>query len=264
MPREDYEERKQARIERYEARAEKARQDSQDAWEAERAIGDRIPFGQPILVGHHSEKSHRADIKRIQRLADKGLEEAKKAEHYDQRAKAARANRAISSDDPEAIQKLEARLEATKTEHERQKEVNALLRKLKKEPQEAQVVALVEMGCPEGQAWTLTTPDFMGRIGFTFLANSRARIKRIEERIEELRAAEESAETVERTIGDAEVVENVDENRLQIFFPGKPPEETRRALRQNGFRWAPSVGAWQRQLNNAARYAAEYVLKGSE
>jgi hypothetical protein len=117
------------------------------------------------------------------------------------------------------------------------------------------------MGCPEGEAWTLTTPDFMGRVGYTFLSNSRAKIKRMEERIEALRATED-AETVERTIGDVEVVENADENRLQIFFPGKPSAETRRALKRNGFRWAPSVGAWQRQLNNAARHAAEYVLNG--
>src|SRR5690606_15269808 len=29
-----------------------------------------------------------------------------------------------------------------------------------------------------------------------------------------------------------------------------------------GFRWAPSVGAWQRQLTNAARHAAREILGG--
>lgn len=32
---------------------------------AARAIGDHIPFGQPILVGHHSEGRHRRDLARI-------------------------------------------------------------------------------------------------------------------------------------------------------------------------------------------------------
>ena len=46
------------------------------------------------------------------------------------------------------------------------------------------------------------------------------------------------------------------DNRLQIFFDDKPDEETRTALKSNGFRWAPSVSAWQRQLNDNAIYAA--------
>ena len=38
--------------------------------------------------------------------------------------------------------------------------------------------------------------------------------------------------------------------RIQLFFEGKPEPEVRDILKSNGFRWAPSVGAWQRQLNN--------------
>jgi len=56
--------------------------------------------------------------------------------------------------------------------------------------------------------------------------------------------------------------ENVEANRLQLLFPGKPDEETRKRLKRHGFRWAPSEGAWQRQLTNAARYAAQEVLEG--
>ncbi|HAO14890.1 MAG TPA: hypothetical protein DDE71_04930, partial [Tenacibaculum sp.] len=39
-----------------------------------------IPFGQPILVGHHSEKRHRRTIEKAHRAMDKCLEESKKAE----------------------------------------------------------------------------------------------------------------------------------------------------------------------------------------
>ena len=42
---------------------------------------------------------------------------------------------------------------------------------------------------------------------------------------------------------------NRDANRLQIFFEGKPDEATRNTLKENGFRWSPKAGAWQRQLN---------------
>lgn len=51
--------------------------------------------------------------------------------------------------------------------------------------------------------------------------------------------------------------ESVDLNRLQLVFPGKPDDATRALLRSHGFRWEPSAGAWQRQLDNGARYAAD-------
>lgn len=36
---------------------------------------------------------------------------------------------------------------------------------------------------------------------------------------------------------------NKADNRLQVFFDGKPDEAARDELKANGFRWAPSVGA---------------------
>ena len=55
--------------------------------------------------------------------------------------------------------------------------------------------------------------------------------------------------------GEAKI--NKEENRLQLIFDDKPPEEQRLALKSEGFKWAPSQGAWQRQLNqNAIRAAA--------
>ena len=49
---------------------------------------------------------------------------------------------------------------------------------------------------------------------------------------------------------------NSEENRLQILFDEKPDEQKRSALKGNGFKWSPSQGAWQRQLNDNAIYAA--------
>ena len=57
------------------------------------------------------------------------------------------------------------------------------------------------------------------------------------------------------------VIENVEENRIQILFPGKPSNEIRQVLKRHGFRWAPSQGAWQRHLNNAGKWAAENVIE---
>ena len=45
--------------------------------------------------------------------------------------------------------------------------------------------------------------------------------------------------------GISSVVEDKDAGRYQISFTGKPDYETRTLLKQNGFRWAPSLGVWQ-------------------
>ena len=58
-----------------------------------------------------------------------------------------------------------------------------------------------------------------------------------------------------------EIVENDSLNRLQILFPGKPSEAIRSQLKSAGFRWSPTEGAWQRQLNDGARWAAKRVLE---
>ncbi|MFQ8806390.1 MAG: DUF3560 domain-containing protein [Alistipes indistinctus] len=57
----EYKRRKrQARISRYEALARKAECASQSAFKQSQNAVAGIPPGQPILVGHHSEKQHRA------------------------------------------------------------------------------------------------------------------------------------------------------------------------------------------------------------
>jgi len=60
------------------------------------------------------------------------------------------------------------------------------------------------------------------------------------------------------------LVDNVEENRLQIFFPGIPAESVRRELKQNGFRWSPAAGAWQRHRSNRATYLAKLMLTNTK
>src|SRR5258705_4749573 len=67
---------------------------------------EMIPLGQPILVGHHSEKRHRSHLKRIDQHFAKAQEHHEKAEHYRRRVTALESNRAIFSDDPDATENL--------------------------------------------------------------------------------------------------------------------------------------------------------------
>ena len=47
--------------------------------------------------------------------------------------------------------------------------------------------------------------------------------------------------------------------RIQFIFDGKPDENVRNILKSEGFRWAPSQGAWQRQLTRNGQWSAERV-----
>lgn len=55
----NYEERRQKRIDNAKRLAEKNKQKSDALREAGNKMANAIPFGQPILIGHHSEKSDR-------------------------------------------------------------------------------------------------------------------------------------------------------------------------------------------------------------
>ena len=124
---------------------------------------------------------------------------------------------------------------------------------------------LTDMGYTEEQIKELRTPDFCGRVGYPSYAlqNNNANIRRIEGRLKELRATKEKG-TLETENKFFKVVENTENMRLQLLFEDKPEPEVREVLRRNGFRWAPSQEARQRQLNNNARYALERVKEHLE
>ena len=130
-----YRERRLARAEKLDqwaaSRAAKAAAD----YAAARAIADQIPFGQPILVGHHSERRHRNDIARIQNGFGRSFESSDKAEAMASRADTirAQAETAIYDDDPDAIERLTAKIAALEAKREEMKAANAAFRKTNRE-----------------------------------------------------------------------------------------------------------------------------------
>lgn len=99
------------RAERYDEYAGNAAARAQAARDSEQEIARWIPMGQPILVGHHSEKRHRRDLDRIHRLADRQAEESRKADYWKDRAEASvrHAERRLK---PDVIQRRIKKLEA--------------------------------------------------------------------------------------------------------------------------------------------------------
>ena len=162
----------------------------------------------------------------------------------------------IRQDDPQAIPKLEKKLAGLEKAQETMKAVNAYYRKhgtldgcphLSPENLEKLKVAMVS-------GWHYEKKPFQS----WELSNNNAEIRRIRQRIDSLTRAKETV-YVGWEFEGGHVEANREQSRLQVFFDGKPDADTRQQLKEHGFRWAPSVGAWQRLLNGNAYYAADRI-----
>ena len=126
-----YRERQEAKAKRLHEWAGKREAKAATAYDAARTLGDSIPFGQPILVGHHSEKRARRDQDRIVGAMRRGGENKRKAGSMEARATGieAQLENSIYSDDTDAIEKLMERVAALEAERDRIKAYNATCRK---------------------------------------------------------------------------------------------------------------------------------------
>ena len=162
----------------------------------------------------------------------------------------------ISADDPQAIQKLEAKLEKLQTAQDTMKAVNAYYRKHKTLDgcPNLSAESIEKMKSEMSSQWHIEDKPYPSWA----LSNNNAEIRRIKGRIAELTKKQETAYAGWEFDGGT-VEANREDNRLQIFFEEKPDEKTRETLKENGFRWSPKAGAWQRQLNDNAIYAADRI-----
>jgi len=220
--RSDYEERRKQRIERYKELSMKAQERSSRYSNSNANRILQIAPGQPILVGHHSEKKHRKLIKRAQDDIRKSIEEDNKSKFYKERAITAENSKVIYSDDPQAINKLKEKLE--RLENER-----------------------ASIKAREHSTWELTN------IGATI----RETKKRIE-RLEKL----DNIDFKEINLENGKVIHNKEINRIQFLFDNIPDEETRKILKSHGFRWSRYEKAWQREFNFNCIRATNIIVKG--
>lgn len=111
------------------SQANEKRADERDA--AASRIAGGIPFGQPILVGHHSEQRHRRDLARIESGVRASIELDRKAQTQARTADEieAQADNAIYDDDPDAIERLTEKISALESRREQMKTANAAYRK---------------------------------------------------------------------------------------------------------------------------------------
>ncbi|MDQ0510902.1 hypothetical protein [Ancylobacter amanitiformis] len=173
----------------------------------------------------------------------------------------------IRASNPDAPALIRAEIEKHRASHALMKAANAAIRSARGKDVDTKVQAVVDAtGWREATARRCVVPPqkWMGA-GFAAyqLSGELAEIKRLEDRLATIERNRERG-TVERehntAAGRLRVVENGEAARIQLFFDGKPAAEVRDTLKREGFRWAPSEGAWQRHLNNGGRYAVSRVV----
>lgn len=198
------------RRERLEARATKRRE-----WAASRTakaeaahqrvheIADLIPLGQPILVGHHSERRHRRDIARIESGMEAAVENSCAAQAHEQAADGIDAQLATSifSDDDDAVERLEEKIARLEAKRDRVKAYNASCRKgqrdvsLLDEAQQEDLATIARV-CPYQLGNNGAGPSY-------WTSNTSAEIRRCKQRLAQIKSDTEKRDAGERGMGRA-------------------------------------------------------------
>lgn len=253
----EYEKKQETKRDRLRDRARSTRTEAAAIHERAHRMADAIPFGQPILVGHHSEGRDRRYRAKIHTTFGRAFEKQDEAAELDRRADAVGTG-GISSDDPDAVKKLTEKLAQQKAAHERMKKANGCVRR-------GDRAGLAALQFSEKEIDDLFNPMFQSKAGFPAYAftNSNGRIRETERRIAELQSIANRADREEAGQGYT-YREDVQDNRAMFVFDAKPAEDVRKLMKRNSFLYSPSrspagKSAYVRKLTPNAIATARYL-----
>lgn len=182
-----YRERREARAARRRQWANSREQKAAGALETSQRALDGIEFGQPVLLGHHSQRRHQGAITRSDNATRRYIEHADMQKHHEQAASTieAQLRTSIYSDDVDAIERLEEKIARLEAERDRVKAYNATARKgapnleLVDERQRVDLLGIARV-----QAYAMSKG---GGFPSYHLSNLSANINRLRKRLEALR-----------------------------------------------------------------------------
>lgn len=219
--------------------ADKRRADATNRFAASSALVGQIPMGQPILIGHHSERGHRALLARSDNHMRAGCESADMAKHHDSKASGIerQLETSVFSDDPDAIEQLQAKIDQGEAERSRIKAYNASCRRGSPDEslldeEQRRDLAVIRRVCPYQLGDNGALPGYK-------LSNLGANIRRMKERIEDIKRRNARTEAAEQSEGGV-VIQG--ETWVRVIFAEKPSRGILNALKEAGFRWG--AGCW--------------------
>jgi len=258
-----YEQKKQAKIERLTARAEKKREfaNANDlSLFGEEKSG--IPLGQPILVGHHSERKHRAHLARIENKVRKGYEAAEYADELEKRVENIENRTAIDSDNPDAARLIQEKIDNLILSNEMSKKFNKILSKFETLDQVLEKFASSEnvdekyiFDCLKDRKHWFNSPNI--RLHYFSTTNNTAEIRRLQIRLKDQAKIDEGFAPFEICIptdGKITVEQSLigvclEGGQIQVEFKFKPSEETRNILKRApiALKWSNYSKKWVRK-----------------
>lgn len=154
------------------------------------------------------------------------------------------------------IERYKQELEGMRKNHELMKTGNIAIKKANKDKADISQYLINTFGIKEHMIeWTM-------KFGFG-LQNNNANMKRVEQRIKELEAKEQSRQDEpekEFLFNGGKVVMNYEADRIQIIHDTKPGQDVITLMKKNGFKWSPFNKAWQRQITANAIYTTKHLI----
>lgn len=166
----------------------------------------------------------------------------------------------IAAGDADAVERLTAELATLEAMQQRMKAVNAAHKAWQKNP-----ASLDTCGLSDADKARIVKykPQYSWEphpFAPFQLTNNSANIRRIKARLEAVSKAKATPAKEFDAGNGVRVEDDPPANRVRIFFPGKPDAAVREKLKANGYRWAPTIGAWQAYRNHRAMQLAQGMV----
>jgi hypothetical protein len=157
--------------------------------------------------------------------------------------------RPIMSGDGDAAERLTAKIAEAEALQEQFHVINKAHKKFLKDPASLETSGLSDAHKLRVSNYKPTyswEPHPIAPFEFT---NNNANIRRMKERLVSI-SRNQAQPASEAEGANARIEDCPAENRVRLFFPGKPDEAVRSRLKSGGFRWTPSLGCWQAYRHN--------------
>jgi hypothetical protein len=217
-----------------------------------------IPFGQPILVGHHSEGRDRNYRNHAWNKMGAAVAQQKLAEHHESKAKNLESalDRTIFSDDDNAVEAIEARIAQHEAQREQMKKINSMYRK-----GDAAGLAALGIDLENLKAKLVAAGPWFGKAPHMpyEMSNLGGRIQADKKRLEAIKA-QQSRQAEAAATENGVVIKHFGSgitSYSSVTFAEKPERPILNALRDAQYTWGG--GRWCGPTENLPACVAELV-----